>query len=1569
MTDDELLARLAEVPVDEWSDGEIELLRARARENPAVRAAFDEHLLLETVLTARLTRVRISAEAVLARVDAERRTRLAGRTALLAALALVVVGLAGAVWYVAAQRRPADPVAKVEPQKSPLWTEGPLGPQNPPAAASGTAAPPALPVAAPSATAAVVAPPATPVVTPTTDTPEPWVAMLARAPRALEELAYDDRRLTTGAAALARWWDLMSGQQTPQSARDEGGLEMRGAFKLRSPWPADGVLTVWLRDESSHSPFQKLFHFSFWHGDDGVIVEFRRKPYERWTAYRAKKKLNDAAKPGDATKLKEPGAERLWFASDDEDRGRRTSQAPVDISFHDGRLYLSRGDIVLLSAPLPGPPEATYFEGHVVVKGLGVARSTGFPMEWLAPPLKTWSDYTAETALRTSLPDGATVERHGPASFTLASNHAKQSAWAALPISRPGFHEAIFEIESADALTGVYLGDAEGKPHLAVCMLDETLSGARMIDFIDPASNKFKMRHTPFEASAPRVGFPLWLRLIAGCNSMKCYASLDGVAWGRILDPKREGIKRSKTVGLICLPGSANRSIRVRNVSFHTLLTYDDALAGELPPFPKTYDFVPWFLDLLHGGETEQVRFHRLAKGLSAEYGWEADRNLLHELAAIPCGDTPPGVAKTVERDLDYIDRLGQLVDAWDQGYANLWADRLARSPTIIAEQRTTEDRGAEEHDLAVHAPYSSIRRALLENIPATAGDVVTMPSEPIRREIARLMLDGDWDRLDRACRVWHRYGGRPDPPGHVRHWAPWMTSRPAIMPLIDWAAAQAERRRTVEEGTAAGPLLNPFRAEWKHPLVEQFGKEGYNVLAELETALTEKAYADACRIITSVTAAQAIGLLPNAHDADLLTSLPGAVALAMKLHPELRSTMQNEYGDLAMLRLKEASADGDVDAVRALTTQFYGTSAAAQAQLWLGDRSLSQGDAARAEAHYHAAAREGSADDADAIAARLRLAAAWQGRDVGTAPQTSLRFGETTLSPAEFERVVSTLRGRAAAPTARAHSATAVYPPTHIAQLPPATSYKLKPWAVLDGDVGKNPDPPRKEFDYVAAQTAVAFANGRMLVSNRFQTAAYDLKDGKRVWRTSLGNEQGRTHQWPGVAMTPVVVDDLLYVRRLPTAGPELACLDVRDGRVVWRSPRGEIVASDPLVTGDRVTAVTLTIPQTDVVELALTMFDAATGRVLRRRAIGQLRDHWKRELNCYLVAAEEMLVVSAAGCILGCDGEGEPRWARRLLWMPAGIDAYLGPVTWTPPTVSENRVEVVQPGVPFRSVVDARTGSLIEQHLELREERRGAEPWELQPEVAQAADGTLVGPVSEVFARKLWRSRLAWRQNDVNYAHVWLGPWSKQPRGAGPVVEHQGRLWAFTAEDLKKSTRQIEELVPSDERPAAPAILAAPSTAAAWRRSTLGSGHWEMARLRPEWTLMQARYVAYTERLFLENRTFLEDDCVVTQPTGDRPVFWSRDVALPADRPTSLHLRTAPAGEAPVKIEVRVGDETLFEKTYELSKGKTVWHDERIDLKPFQGRRVRIVVIGKNAQEKPTKTALVAWQKMELE
>src|SRR5690606_1450564 len=108
-----------------------------------------------------------------------------------------------------------------------------------------------------------------------------------------------------------------------------------------------------------------------------------------------------------------------------------------------------------------------------------------------------------------------------------------------------------------------------------------------------------------------------------------------------------------------------------------------------------------------------------------------------------------------------------------------------------------------------------------------------------------------------------------------------------------------------------------------------------------------------ACQTISTAGISGLLGLLPDSKEPDLFVSLPRAVALAVRDHPELRETMRSEFGPVGLLRVRQAMAEANAEAIETATVQFYGTDAASEAHRWLGDRALAAGKFAQAVDQY----------------------------------------------------------------------------------------------------------------------------------------------------------------------------------------------------------------------------------------------------------------------------------------------------------------------------------------------------------------------------------------------------------------------------------------------------------------------------------------------------------------------------------------------------------------------------------------------------------------------------------------
>lgn len=1554
MTDAELIARLEEAPPEEWSVEELDLLRARAAENPEVRAALVEQIWLEQTLVRGLGRPGITADQVLARLDQRRRGPLRfGPWLRAAAVLLFVVGVGG-IWWKLRQAPPEKPIVQNRPS---VDQPAPLPPRT--SVASGTK-PKATASPTPGATAMASVPvPSATATAGTPTTPEPWTPMLAAGPVPFDMFWSSTRRLSRDVESLQRWWETKTGQQRPVQADERFGLQLGGLFELRSPWSAGTTLTLWTTEVQS-----EIAKLHLWNGDagpsgvQGVTLELRQRPYEHWTAYQATKQ------PA------EPLPQQLIFATGDNDRARRTGEGPIDLRWHEGRVWLSRGDILLLTVPLAAPPQSVWFEGTAVLKGIGLAQVEGMPIRWtgddadrpnyfeLSKPVD-WPTLPAAERL-SELPAGATVTPHGDEGMTLTATDTTKPSWAAFRLPQDGFYDLVCEVEQADPQTGVYLGDEKGYPRHAIGFYEYQLGQPLHVSTGRPTDLKGRYKYDARNSALPTIAFPGRLRLLCGAGTVKVFGTVDGQSWGRIMEPIRGVDGHPPTLGVYCAPGKGKRSIKLSRVRCETRFTLDKEVLAAVPPMPEEGGFGMWLVDVLarpsqEADDQERRLYERALALLVKGVPYEAARTMVGALAISEPPDDHDDL--TDPPSIDFT-TLCLLADTYDGSAGDDWYDFYLQSGVGDGLERMT---------LKPLERCADARLRWMEMPLQSAARWPFLPPELIRDEIFDLLFQENWDDLDQYCRVLHFYGGRTDPNARRQ------PHREPIMELVDWAAALAERRRSVPEGQLPVAPQTAFKPEWRHPLIEQFGKEGYNVLAELEIALQEKAYADACRIITGVTAVQAVGLLPNAADGDLLVSLPGAVALAMRTHPELRAVMQREYGELAQLRFRQASADGEVDAVEALTTQFYGTAAAAEAQMWLGDRALAQGDAPRAEGHYQAARSELPPDaDLATVAARLRLAAAMQGRNTGDPPTTSMKLGAWTLSPAEFERTVQELRARAPEQEAGPRSASGVAVNQITSPLPPPSRFTLKPFAKLDGDVGRNPEQvPRRDVDFLGPQISTTFSAGRMIVSNRFQVLSLNVSDGKPAWRTSLGNEQGRTHSWSRVPMPPVVVDGRIFVRRLTAAGPELACLEETSGRVVWRSPRGEVVASDALVAGDRVQAVVLATPQQETLEAVLTTFELRTGKVLSRRPLVMLRDYWKRELPVKLTPAGDVLLMQMAGCVIGCSPEGELRWLRRLPWLPTSL------VAWSQSAAVGDWVEFAEGRLTVQGLlndkydVDIRTGA-VQLHNRIwygsgRDRQEAGEPRDRYASFRRMVHGgDRFGVFNQEFNHKLWRPRAFWSSvttGEIDAA--WPMLWQKTRPSVGPLASYDGRYFAFVTNDLKNTTRDIVELVPQEPLDVESPDLGVETFSACWLTQV-------PTALRDDdpfavWDLVQSKY---EEKLWQESKLFLEDDCRLTYATPSVPAVWSRTVALPAGSPMKLKLQTAAAGASAWRLEVRIDGQSVLERTVEAAAaGVNAWRDDVVDLDKYAGRKVQITLIHHAlSPPKGVKLGPAAWRRMTI-
>ncbi|HJT30466.1 MAG TPA: PQQ-binding-like beta-propeller repeat protein, partial [Pirellulales bacterium] len=283
-----------------------------------------------------------------------------------------------------------------------------------------------------------------------------------------------------------------------------------------------------------------------------------------------------------------------------------------------------------------------------------------------------------------------------------------------------------------------------------------------------------------------------------------------------------------------------------------------------------------------------------------------------------------------------------------------------------------------------------------------------------------------------------------------------------------------------------------------------------------------------------------------------------------------------------------------------------------------------------QALAHYRAAAREAADGAGGSLAARVRLAAAMLGRDLGSPPEESLEFDGQQLSPAEFEQLAAEMRSRA--PAARSDCVEPL--------APPPGNYTARVAARFDGG-----GPPAPE---VTRPVRLARAANSVIVSSGYSVAAFDPADGNRRWLFSLA-EAGKAPAWSAEPMSPLVIGSAVYVRQIGAGGPELVGLSVDTGQPLWKDRSVPRAVCDPLLIDDRFVVCLVHDDVAGRRRVDLATLDIATGRVIERLRLAWLSGD-APSTRCTLTVVEDSLVFATSDVVIAADLRGRPRWARRI-------------------------------------------------------------------------------------------------------------------------------------------------------------------------------------------------------------------------------------------------------------------------------------------------------------------------------
>jgi outer membrane protein assembly factor BamB len=910
-----------------------------------------------------------------------------------------------------------------------------------------------------------------------------------------------------------------------------------------------------------------------------------------------------------------------------------------------------------------------------------------------------------------------------------------------------------------------------------------------------------------------------------------------------------------------------------------------------------------------------------------------------------------------ISQKLLLLDEASLLCDMWDEAAAHMIADHY----DTIANQLFA---AGDPHPLTI------IRPAVMRSQMWSSSKLRFAWERQASLDLLRVIYRNDWpDALlaSSSASFWNA-GPHPD-------WVP-VDRADVLAKQARWVKALAvENAPQLDDGQAG---ILPLA--WRHPLALQWNKEAYNVRAELQSALTGQTYEDACRVVMSIGVTDGPGLLPDMDDRQLFVSLPTAVASAMQVHPEFARLMTDKFGPLGVIRVRQAVQSGDIRGVQSATLQFFGTEAAAEAHLWLGDRDLSAGRFPSAEEHFLLGLAHCLPRQRDGLQSRLQLAMALNGKPLPeTTPVSlsSIELSGATIAAGELEGLVKALSSRPSAVRRFLQP-----PPAPAVAMVPAT-YRVDVKAAFDGQPGLNPGRYEYRFgDPFGRQLATVSDAHRIYVSNRLQVNAYAMPGGQQVWAQALGSEQGEAHALPFTAMPPLIAGDRLFVRRLGKGGTELACLNAENGQVVWSQRPNLHVLSDPVFWNGALFALTLSRVDDDLVQVEATRFDFESGAATSSQPLFRLRDSSDRAVAAQLTVSGRLAVCSLGGISACFDGSGEIHWLRRHLWMPRAVDDLAEDFRVIAPIVRGNRVYMSVPGVRSVCCMDLETGrqlwcsaqpdlrGIIGIHGSrvLLDTRLGlvalsandgqhcwTQPLESRLEGFFADDKTVVATQRVLMEPNKTRPYLMWLdlESGREIAQSKLDGFERPEVQVGPILFTAGKWWTLVGQGWKEARRELCELTPTSPR--IPGAIRDPELGD-WSPEVPLPQLTDLAIVLPGWH----PEANYGPRFQVTGEVRGETSVLGAKLDPATEVRLINVIDVPAGKKSTLKLRVGNPSDRRWQLAVCVGNRPLLEQVVEEAGSSNGWRDVTVDLTPFAGKRIPVQLIQSLPPQQPAAEAL---------
>ncbi|MBI1373135.1 MAG: PQQ-binding-like beta-propeller repeat protein, partial [Phycisphaera sp.] len=976
---------------------------------------------------------------------------------------------------------------------------------------------------------------------------------------------------------------------------------------------------------------------------------------------------------------------------------RRFREGAIDLRYQDGQVVLARGDVVLLSVPMAAPNEVQ-FDGEVVLRYADLLKLSPLklPNAKPAPPDVTLQpakiDWTFEPKDR--LDKGwFDVKKEADGSLTVTrSDKIKEG-------DRERDNDTDLRMEhEIDYTPGmeVTIHVKDASPATSFTFLSPQNEGQRWQTDIGEIDGKRATCWSPFDENHMRqqaqagllVGREFWIRASYGADHVLSSYSNDGKNFVRTVrwdfDPNNPTKLTKVKVGAFIYYKPGERRIRIAGIDIRRRHALEDLADANL--VKRVVNDIPE--DRRH----EAYRWQTLIKDMpkkrpkdASEAAWQMacdawvldsqappkfKQDAAMRLLRTSIGRVPNANAQAALGDLPLVIQLQnednrvngwrEVVRLYDALAENMWLGGERDALASLEHQWYHDDVGwgARWSDMRFPAPLTLTRLRMYE-----------------------LMAAGQWEQL-RVEAMRFDYMARRGYGRHERH----ELHYPTVM-LASWMETQAARHLN-EEPRLVGDEETARRFP-EHPLIVDADREALNIVSEFLASVQAEAYDHACRIMTQKALPD--GIAPVDNSERLFKATYVLLRHLIDTNNDLATMLHTKYQGIGMVRLKQALANGQIDQLEAIATQFHGTPSARDAMSYLSDRDLSMGNFFSAATRYETLmAKAGSDEEKRTLAAKRRLALAMAGVEAGEPVKHTVNLQGQKMSAGDFENLVQTLLNERRKSTGMKGVGLADQPVA-----PGPRSFGLTRVEQLNTPPGL-PQNQRTIAGTGAGPIAWTVSDRNLLLHQHGRLICVDIPDRRVVWRKDSNADNLAAEKIP--PGRPLVFGDKVYLPLQRDRHCELACVNLNNGGDVWRQRLDDDIVSDPVIIGPWIYVVTIREQLGDYADLMLRRVSPETGEsVLAKRLV---RMRYGEPVFCVgrPVLVDDALLFRAGNTLICSDLLGETRWFRRLPFVPSEVDPDLfDDQSVSDLVVHDKHVIVSAPGTPYLTCVDVETGAEV--------------------------------------------------------------------------------------------------------------------------------------------------------------------------------------------------------------------------------------------------------------------------------